>query len=189
MSLHRKRNPDDPFAGCLADSKGNVLKFSPENEPPPPAGQGSQLNFRSLPHYVVTAQQLQSKRQQHLPKLRSELAHAIKHDAPEKRKLIEDTIKLLQAKNQPIPISDEHEISYLYLQEYYKKHSKCDITKLDASAILNILSKSSAFTGCMKAQAAKVRDDVRNPWAHAIIDDWNDALMDGAFTEMEIMST
>ena len=55
----------------------------------------------------------------------------------------------------------------------------------NAGAILNILAKSSAFPAAIKAQAAKVRDVVRNQWAHAIIEDWDDALLGAAFTEME----
>ena len=37
------------------------------------------------------------------------------------KKSTEDTIAILESKNQPIPITNENEIAFLYLQEFYKQ--------------------------------------------------------------------
>ena len=92
--------------------------------------------------------------------------------------------KLLEGKNQPIAIKNEHEFSHLYLQEFYKKESKCCITNLDASAILNILSKSDCFSDFVNVQASKVRDRVRNKWAHAIVENWTPNYFSESFDEI-----
>ena len=78
-----------------------------------------------------------------------------------------------------------HEFSFLFLQEFYKKRPTCDIFTLDPSAVLNVLSKAQCFPDKVKDQASKTRDDIRNPWAHAVIEEWTDIKMDEAFTEME----
>ena len=44
----------DPFIDCLSDSKGEPLRFTPENQPTPPRGDGTQLCYRALPHYEAT---------------------------------------------------------------------------------------------------------------------------------------
>ena len=75
--------------------------------------------------------------------------------------------QLNRMKNQPIAINDEHEFSHLFLQEFYKKQPNCDISNHDPSAILNIFSKASFIDEDIRNQAAKVRDEVRNRWAHA----------------------
>ena len=183
MFYSRITDPDAPFKACLADNNGQVLKFEPDNEAPPPQGRGTQLLYRALPHYEATFKNLQTERKQHIQKLKKQLENS-RQKGHEKKK-IEDKIQLLNSKSQPIPIIDEEEMAYLFLQEYYKKQPKCAISTLDPSAVLNILSKASSFALDIQRQAAKVRDEVRNPWAHAVIGDWQEAKMDFAFTEME----
>ena len=134
------------------------MRFLPENDPQPPKGKGIQLCYRALPHYEETLKTLQKSRQQHVLKLKQ----TIKRSDDSKKQKLEEQLSSLQAKNQAIPINDEHEIAYLFVQEYYNKHSKCDINKLDATAIFSILSKSTAFPKNINIQAAKVRDEVRN---------------------------
>ena len=92
--------------------------------------------------------------------------------------------KLLEGKNQPIAIKNEHKFSHLYLQEFHKKESKCCITNLHASAILNILSKSDCFSDFVNVQASKVRDRVRNKWAHAIVENWTPTYFSESFDEI-----
>ena len=94
------------------------------------------------------------------------------------------TCKLLQAKNQPIPIRNEHELAHLYLQDFYKKQPTCNILTLDAGAILNIMSKAECFSDAIKKQAVKVRDNVRNKWAHAVINEWSTTRLNVAFMEL-----
>ena len=104
------------------------------------------------------------------------------------KKSTEDTIAILEGKNQPIPITNENEIAFLYLQEFYKKKANCDISKLDAGAILNIFNKAVCFTQNVRDQAGKIRENIRNQWAHAVMDEWTETTVDEAFTEMESLS-
>ena len=55
---------------------------------------------------------------------------------------------------------------------------------LDASAILNILSKAECFPDSIKKQSVIVRDNVRNKWAHAILSDWTVYKLNNAFLEL-----
>jgi DNA-binding NtrC family response regulator len=47
------------------------------------------------------------------------------------------------------------------------------------------MSKADCFNDSIKKQAAKVRDQVRNPWAHAVINDWSQTKLNDAFMEMK----
>ena len=35
----------------MVDSKGIPLRYTPDNLPTPPAGDGTQLSFKAIPHY------------------------------------------------------------------------------------------------------------------------------------------
>ena len=104
-------------------------------------------------------------------------------DSSFKRK--ESLTKILQGKSQPIPIMDEHELAFIYLQEFYKKQAGCNIQNLDAGAILNILSKAACFPDNIRIQSAKVRDNVRNQWAHAVIQEWTPSKLMQSFNELK----
>ena len=45
--------------------------------------------------------------------------------------------------------------------------------------------KHNAFLIMPKIKLQKSRDDIRNLWAHAVIEEWTDIKMDEALTEME----
>ena len=96
--------------------------------------------------------------------------------------------QLVQSKSQPVPVLNEDELSFLYLQEFYKQQPSCDINKLDIGAILNILAKASCFTDIVRKQAASIRDNIRNQWAHAIINDWTNTKMIDCFNEMKTLA-
>ena len=162
---------DISIADILADTQGIPLRFDPDNHPAPPRGNGFQLNYRALPQYEEAVKDRQALVQLLPKRIQAQMPAPVK--------------ALLEGKNQPIPITNEHQVSYLYLQEYYKKQSPCDIQTLDAGAILNILAKASLSSQDTREQAAKVRDMVRNKWAHAVLKDWTDSMKDAAFTEME----
>ena len=166
FSLHRITDPSNPFFDCLSDAKGEPLRFDPENHPAPPQGDGVQLCYRALPNYEKTVLQrkkkLQLSGQQMTPAQTS----------------------LLQGKNQAIVITTVDELAHLYLQEFYNKRTQCDISELDIGAILNIFAKASCFPVNIKKQASKVRDDVRNKWAHAVIQDWTSTKMKDSFSEL-----
>eukprot|EP00092_Neocalanus_flemingeri_P015041 GFUD01016245.1.p1 GENE.GFUD01016245.1~~GFUD01016245.1.p1 ORF type:complete len:913 (+),score=201.86 GFUD01016245.1:85-2823(+) len=176
QNLPRISGPAHAFIGCLADSNGEPLRFDPENHPTPPQGDGVQLCYRALPHYEDAVKDRTEKIEEQIKQNQPQLS-------PSQIKL--KLMERLPGKNQPTPIIDEHELAHLYLQEYYKRQSNCNISNLDASAILNILSKASCFPGNVRKQAAHVRDTIRNSWAHCKIEDWVQNQMDIAFAEME----
>ena len=146
------------------------MKSDPENQPSPPSGNGIQLCYRALPHYEKNVTKRKSQNQ--LERLKRN---------PRKNKA---TIDLLEGKNQPIPIFNEHQLAFLYLQEFYKKYDGCNISKLDSGALLNVLARASIFPDAIRLQAAQVRDTVRNRWAHAVIDDWSEDEMKKAFCQI-----
>ena len=138
--------PNPETKGCLADKKGEVLKFDPNNEPTPQnGGRSVQLNFKSLPHHSAQIKGAKG--------------------------------------NKPIPIRDEHELSRLYLQEYYKDELDCAISKVDPGGILRVIKNASCFPDNVRKLAEDVRE-VRNKWAHAVLDQWDDAKYQDAFTKM-----
>lgn len=104
-----------------------------------------------------------------------------------KKKCMEDSISLLSRKNHPIPICDEHELSFLFLQEYYKKEDVCNISHLDPGAIFRILSKATCFPDHVKKAATEL-SPIRNDWAHAIIFKWDEAKYQDAFVKMETLA-
>ena len=145
--------------------------------------------YRTLPHFEASVMK-QAQIDRHLLPLQQELHRiGLKHkqltrsgqtvsaDELAKKKLMTDLVSVLRCRNQPIPINDVHEFSFLFLQEYYKRRPTCDIFNLDPSAVLNILSKVDCFPDNVKDQATKVRDDIRNPWAHAVMEEWTDIKM------------
>ena len=176
-------DPSNPFYDCLVDSQGIPLRYTPDNHPTPPAGDGTQLSFRAIPHYESAVKQ------------RDQSQGVIQHNlqcqfCQSQHKKVCKSCKccpvgdLLKAKNIPIPIKDENELAHLYLQEFYNKQPSCNILNLDAGAILNILSKAECFPDNIRKQAARVRDEVRNKWAHAIVNDWTSTKLTDAFHEM-----
>ena len=95
-----------------------------------------------------------------------------------------------EKKNLPIPVNDEHELSRLYIQEFYNKEQDCSISKLDPGAIFKILKSASCFAsgqGLIKATAGPLCE-VRNKWAHAMIEQWDDNMFQGSFTKIEAMA-
>ena len=46
------------FQGCLADSRGQELRFDPDNEKAPPHGAGVQLTYKALANHEAELQKL-----------------------------------------------------------------------------------------------------------------------------------
>ena len=90
------------------------MRFLPENDPPHPKGKGIQLCYRALPHYEDTMQTLQKSRQKDVKKLKQNIKRS---DNTTLKKKLEEQLSSLEAKNQPIPINDEQEMAYLFVQE------------------------------------------------------------------------
>ena len=187
-------DPADTMSDCLADSQGFPLRFDPNNHPAPPHGDGVQLEYRALPHYEGTLANRQQACRTQITQFERRLKHlegtqkALKKRGqpfPDKDKQELDNIKnRALGKNQPIKITNEHELAFIFLQEFYKKESGCNIPKLDPGAILNIMTKASCFSNEMREQTKKVRDEVRNSWAHAVIENWDQIKLNAAFMEM-----
>ena len=50
-------DPRSQYHGCLADSRGEVLRFDPDNGPTPQTGgRAVQLTFKALPHHSAQTQ-------------------------------------------------------------------------------------------------------------------------------------
>ena len=90
-------------------------------------------------------------------------------------------------KNIPILVKSEHELSRIYLQEFYSKEKDCSINQLDPGAIFRIFKGASCFSAQIKSQAEVVRE-VRNEWAHAVMDKWDDQLLKESFVKMEALA-
>ena len=145
--LPRVSNPRSKFHGCLADSKGEVLRFDPDNGPTPQAGgKAVQLTFKALPHHSAQTNGAKG--------------------------------------NTPIQIKNEHELSRLYLQEFYRKELDCNISKVDPGGLIRVLKGASCFSSNLQALAEEVRE-VRNRWAHAVLSEWDIAKFEDAFSSME----
>ena len=64
--------------------------------------------------------------------------------------------------NQPIPIKNEHELAYLFLEEAYNNlGGSCNISKLNMGAILTVLSKAPCFHRDLREKASLVKEKVR----------------------------
>ena len=79
--------------------------------------------------------------------------------------------RFLTGDNQPIPIKNEHEFAFLYLDEAYRHFPMCDILELNLDALLTILSKESSVPEKVREQAKAVRE-LRNKWLCSDIDFW-----------------
>ena len=146
-TLPRVKSKKQDIDNCLADKKGEVLKFDPNNEPTPQKGGTSvQLNFKSLPHHFEQTKGAKG--------------------------------------NIPIPINNEHELSRLYLQDYYKKDKDCSIRRIDPGGLLLLIKNASCFPDDVRKHAEALHK-VRNMWAHAVIEQWDESTCLDAFTKME----
>jgi len=143
QTIPRITDPFHPFQGCLCDPQDSPLLFDPVNVPSPPQGCGVQLCYRALPQYenivLQRKQNIQQNLQQMSPDQKLLLKELLKKLLGTKIQSIprnEDELshlykQLLQGKSQPVPINTEDELAYLYLQEFYKQKTSCDITELD----------------------------------------------------------
>ena len=87
---------------------------------------------------------------------------------------------ILKSKHMPIPIHNGNELAFLFLQEFYKKKAKCDVSSLDAHAVLRVIIKAPCFPESIKSIVRDIQDNVINRWVHAILEDWTEELMDDA---------
>jgi hypothetical protein len=148
------------LAGCLCDNQGNPLWNDPG---------GDQLCYKALPLYQSIIQK------------RKEMS--------EEDNLITDLRRrILEEENQPIPITNEHELAHLYLGENFNRFSVCDISQLDLDSLLTIMGKASCFSTSIRAQAAKVKAHVMNSWMRIAIEEWSPEKTTLAFSEMKSLA-
>ena len=90
--------------------------------------------------------------------------------------------------NKPIPVANEHELSRLFLQDFYSKELDCNINTIDPGGIFRVLKGASCFPDETKKRAEDARE-IRNLWAHAVIEQWDEPQLDNAFSKMEALAT
>ena len=66
------------------------------------------------------------------------------------------------------------EFARLYCQEFLK-NKEFHLATADSSSLLNILARASCFPEELRQKAGKVRDEVRNFWAHHDYTVWTEA--------------
>ena len=73
--------------------------------------------------------------------------------------------------NTPVVVHNVDELALLYCREFVK--TKClTIGTADSSSLLNMLAKASCFPPPIREAATRVRDEVRNLWAHGNYHIW-----------------
>ena len=82
--------------------------------------------------------------------------------------------------NKPIPIKDEHDLSRIFLPEYFTRDGDCSISKIYPAGILMILRNVSCFPDAVRKLAKNVLY-VRHQLLHTAIDQWDDAMHKDAF--------
>ena len=73
--------------------------------------------------------------------------------------------------NSPVAIQGVDQLARLYCREFMRNQA-VTLATMDSSSLLNILTKASCFPGPVRRAAARVRDDVRNRWAHDPYEAW-----------------
>ena len=84
-------------------------------------------------------------------------------------------------------VTSHVDFARLYLQPYMAKFSKFD--ECDASAVLTLLGSVPVFSAATKSAADKVKQNVRNEWAHCDFSQWTEAFFKNCFTDMDVLVT
>ena len=133
-----------------------------------PAIKDVQLCYKALPHHQTFCQKRMSK----LSRQRSKNQSSLK--------------QFFRDENQPIPIKNEHELAYLFLEEAYNNlGGSCAISKLNMGAILTVLSKAPCFHRDLREKASLVKEKVRNNWLCSNKEAWTSEAASRATSEIE----
>ena len=89
-------------------------------------------------------------------------------------------------------VSSDVDLAKLYLPDYLAEFSAFD-ESLDLSAILRLLGRTKPAvifpspdpSLSIQTAADDVRDDIRNRWAHANLNDWTEAFFNDCFLKLE----
>ena len=76
-----------------------------------------------------------------------------------------------QRANTPVTVDNTDQLALLYCREFVRTKG-LTIDTADSSSLLNMLSKASCFPPPVREAAARLRDEVRNLWAHGNYDIW-----------------
>ena len=142
----------------LLSDKGKPLKQSTDD---------FQLCYKAIPHYHAFTQ----RRAEKLKQLRQRGENRLK-----------------EGDNQPIPISNEHELAHLYLNSVYGKLLSCNILSLDMDALLQIMSKASCFQKDLRKKASSVQKEVRDKWLCTSAEFWTENETEKAFAKIEALA-
>jgi hypothetical protein len=82
-------------------------------------------------------------------------------------------------------VKDPVSLAKLFVEPYMCKFTGFDQT-MDLSPILSVIGKAPLFSGAAE-HADKVRNLVRNEWAHCIFADWTEEKFEAAFASMEAL--
>ena len=64
------------------------------------------------------------------------------------------------------------EFCLLFCREFVKSQ-QLTLATADSSSLLNLLTRASCFPRAVREAAARVRDEVRNLWAHGNYETWS----------------
>ena len=74
--------------------------------------------------------------------------------------------------NTPVVIHNVDEFCLLFCREFVKSQ-QMTLATADSSSLLNMLARASSFPLAVREAAARVRDEVRNLWAHGNYQTWS----------------
>ena len=76
-----------------------------------------------------------------------------------------------QRANTPVTVDNTDQLALLYCREFVRTRG-LTIGTADSSSLLNMLARASCFPSPVRVKAARVREEVRNLWAHGDHNIW-----------------
>ena len=89
-------------------------------------------------------------------------------------------------------VTSHVDLAKLYLRDLHTTNFTAINEECDPSAVLNLLESlphlpGSGFTPAIQASAKNVREQVRNPWAHCDLNEWNSTKLENCFYHMDTL--
>ena len=86
-------------------------------------------------------------------------------------------------------VSSHDELAKLFMKKEMVKFKRITDPTFDGSAALNVIEKASCFSSAVRDAAKKIRQKLRNPWAHCNSDEWKNNKFLTSFKLMEELVT
>ena len=86
-------------------------------------------------------------------------------------------------------VYSHHELAKLFMKKEMVKFKRITDPTFDGSAALNVIEKASCFSSAVRDAAKKIRQKLRNPWAHCKSDEWTESKYKETFKLMEELFT